>query len=151
MRQQMPTQRFHDGNAIPQLGFGVWQVPAEVTSAVVAQAVSTGFRSFDTAEAYYNELEVGTALANTGLPRDAFFITTKLWNTNQGRDRTLHAFDESMRRLGIETLDLYLMHWPSQLRDLYVETPAYRLRKVLPRSVEPTGRNLPVLFRNIFG
>lgn len=119
---QIPQQQFHDGKSIQQLGFGVWNVPPKITTKVVGQAISTGFRSIDTAEAYNNEAEVGAALRRSGLPRDAFFITTKLWNTNQGRDLTLRAFDESMDRLGIETLDLYLMHWPSRVRDLYVET-----------------------------
>jgi 2,5-diketo-D-gluconate reductase A len=120
--QQVPVKEFHDGYAIPQLGFGVWQVPAEVTSTVIDSAISAGFRSFDTAEAYYNEQEVGIGLRRSGLARDAFFITTKLWNTNQGRDQARLAFDASMQRLGVDMLDLYLMHWPSQARDLYVET-----------------------------
>lgn len=111
-----------DGRSIPQLGFGVWQVPEDEAEQVVLKAIETGYRSIDTAEAYYNEEGVGAALRASGLSRSDFFLTTKLWNTNQGYDRTMRAFERSLARLGTDHVDLYLMHWPSQSRDLYVET-----------------------------
>lgn len=114
--------KLHDGAQIPQFGFGVWQVPPDATTRVVSEAIATGFRSIDTAEAYFNEAEVGAAVRQSGLRRDNFFLTTKLWNEHQGRDLTLRAFDASLARLGVDYVDLYLMHWPSRLRGLYVET-----------------------------
>lgn len=112
----------NDGRSIPQFGFGLWQVPVETAEAVVSTAIATGFRSIDTAEAYFNETETGAAIRKSGLHRDAFFVTTKVWNEHHGRDATLRAFDASLKRLGLDTIDLYLMHWPSQARNLYVET-----------------------------
>jgi len=107
---------------IPQLGFGVWQVDdAEATPAVTA-ALETGYRSIDTARAYENEAGVGRALAATDVSRDEIFVTTKLANGDQGYDSTLAAFDGSMERLGIDVLDLYLIHWPTPAKDTYVET-----------------------------
>lgn len=114
--------QLRDGRTIPQLGFGVWQVHEKLTEPVVDAALRTGFRYFDTAEAYYNEEGVGAALGKSGIARDAFFVSTKVWNTNHGYDRTLRAFDRSLERLGLEEVDLYLMHWPSQAQGLYVET-----------------------------
>ncbi|WP_329794041.1 aldo/keto reductase [Lentzea sp. DG1S-22] len=107
---------------MPQLGFGVWQVPdAEATSAV-AEALEAGYRSIDTAAAYGNEAGTGQAIAESGLARDDVFVTTKLWNSEQGYDSTLRAFDDSMRKLGLDVLDLYLIHWPAPARDLYADT-----------------------------
>ena len=107
---------------IPQLGFGVWQVPdAEVTDAV-ATALEVGYRSIDTAAAYENEDGVGRALARTDVPREEIFLTTKVWNDQQGYDATLRAFDASAKRLGQEVVDLFLIHWPVPAKDAYVDT-----------------------------
>jgi diketogulonate reductase-like aldo/keto reductase len=107
---------------MPQLGFGVFQVPDAETTAAVSAALHAGYRSIDTAALYGNEAGVGKALAASGLDRDELFITTKVWNSEQGYDKTLRAFDASMKKLGLEQLDLYLIHWPTPARDLYVET-----------------------------
>lgn len=114
--------QLHDCHTMPQFGFGVWQVPPDITTSVVSQAIETGFRSIDTAEAYFNEAEVGDALRRSGLPRHSFFLTTKVWNEHHGRDLTLKAFDASLARLGVDYIDLYLMHWPSRTRNRFVET-----------------------------
>jgi len=107
---------------IPQLGFGVWQVPdAEVTDAV-STALEVGYRSIDTAAAYQNEEGVGRALARTDAPREEIFLTTKVWNDEQGYESTLRAFDASAKRLGQEVVDLYLIHWPVPSKDAYVDT-----------------------------
>lgn len=107
---------------IPQLGFGVWQVPEDEVVAAVLTAVTTGYRSIDTARIYGNEEGVGQAIAQTDVSRDELFITTKVWNDDQGFESTLAAFDASMKRLGLDTLDLYLIHWPTPEKDTYVDT-----------------------------
>ena len=112
----------NNGVRMPQLGFGVFQVPPEQTEAVVSTALEVGYRSIDTAAAYHNEEGVGRAIASSGLARDAVFVTTKLWNAHHGYDRALRAFDASAQRLGLETVDLYLIHWPVPAMDRYVET-----------------------------
>jgi len=112
---------------IPQLGFGVWQVPdAEVTDAVTT-ALEVGYRSIDTAAAYENEEGVGRALARTDVPRKEIFLTTKVWNDQQGYDSTLRSFEASAKRLGQEVVDLYLIHWPVPAKDAYVDTWRARL------------------------
>ena len=118
----VPDLALNNGVAIPQLGFGVFQVPPEDTAKVVQTALETGYRSIDTATAYRNEEGVGEALRAAELPRDELFITTKLWNSDQGYDSTLRAFDASMAMLGLEYLDLYLIHWPLPARENYVAT-----------------------------
>ncbi|MGH3984122.1 MAG: aldo/keto reductase [Pseudonocardiaceae bacterium] len=117
-----PVVTLNNGVRIPQLGFGVFQVPVEQTAAVVSTALDVGYRSIDTAAAYQNEAGVGKAIASSGLARDEVFVTTKLWNADHGYDRALRAFDASARRLGLETVDLYLIHWPVPAADRYVET-----------------------------
>src|SRR3954447_10513013 len=107
------------GVAVPQLGFGVWEVPEEDVESVVGKALEVGYRHIDTARAYDNEAGVGRALAASDVPREEIFVTTKLWNDDH-RDAA-SAFDASMKRLGIETLDLYLIHWPAPKQDGYVE------------------------------
>ena len=107
---------------IPQLGFGVWQVPDDEVDAAIASALEVGYRSIDTAHLYGNEEGVGRAIAATDLSRDDLFITTKVWNDDHGFDSTLAAFDASVGRLGLEVLDLYLIHWPTPARDNYVDT-----------------------------
>lgn len=107
---------------IPQLGLGVWQVPDEDTPAVVGAALEAGYRSIDTARIYGNEEGVGRALAATDLPRDEVFVTTKVWNDDQGHDATVRAFEASLKRLRLDVVDLYLIHWPAPSQDRYVET-----------------------------
>jgi diketogulonate reductase-like aldo/keto reductase len=118
----VPTVTLENGVEIPQLGLGVWQVDDEIVSDVVAAAFDSGYRHIDTAAIYGNEEGVGRALAASGLPRDEVFLTTKLWNSDQGYDSTLKAFDASLHRLGLDYVDLYLIHWQSLKRDKYVET-----------------------------
>jgi 2,5-diketo-D-gluconate reductase A len=119
---ESPLLAFHDGRTIPQLGYGVWQVEDEVAEKVVGEAFRAGYRHIDTARIYGNEEGVGRAIASSGLDRSELFITTKLWNADQGYESTLQAFDESMERLGLETLDLYLIHWLQPKQGKYVDT-----------------------------
>ena len=107
---------------IPQLGFGVWQVPDSEVDAAVAAALEAGYRHLDTARIYGNEEGVGRAIAASGLPREDLFVTTKVWNDDHGRARTREAFHRSLERLGLDVLDLYLIHWPTPRFDDYVET-----------------------------
>ncbi|GAA5066259.1 aldo/keto reductase [Nocardia callitridis] len=118
----VPPIVLNDGNVIPQLGFGVFQVPDEETSAAVTSALAAGYRSIDTAALYGNEEGTGRAIREFGLPREEVFVTTKLWNSEQGYDSTLRAFDESLRKLGLDYLDLYLIHWPVAKADRYIDT-----------------------------
>jgi diketogulonate reductase-like aldo/keto reductase len=118
----VPYLEMNDGRKIPQLGFGVFQVPPEDTAEAVSHALSTGYRLIDTAAAYRNEAGVGEAIRASGLPREEVFVTTKLWNNSHGHDAALRAFDKSLGRLGLDYVDLYLIHWPVPSRDLYVET-----------------------------
>ncbi len=117
-----PSIKLNDGNSIPQVGLGVWQTPPEDTERAAATALDAGYRHIDTAAAYGNEREVGQAVAKSGLAREDVFVTTKLWNSDQGYDSTLKAFDASMQRLGTDYLDLYLIHWPVPANDAYVDT-----------------------------
>jgi 2,5-diketo-D-gluconate reductase A len=118
----IPSLTLHDGVEIPQLGFGVFQIPPEDTEGVVAQALDIGYRHIDTAGAYRNEKGVGAAIAASDLARDELFVTTKLWNSQQGFDSTLAAFEASLGRLGFEYVDLYLIHWPVPSEDRFVDT-----------------------------
>ncbi|MFD6349484.1 aldo/keto reductase [Streptomyces roseolus] len=118
----VPTVTLDNGVDIPQLGFGVFQVPDAETTAAVASALEAGYRSIDTAAIYGNEAGVGKALAESGIAREDLFITTKLWNADQGYDATLRAFDASLAKLGLDHVDMYLIHWPTPARDLYKET-----------------------------
>ena len=108
----VPAVTLHDGVEIPQLGFGVFQVPPEKTQEVVEEALEIGYRHIDTAAAYRNERGVGAAIAASGIPRDEIFVTTKLWNSHQGYESTLGAFEKSLARLDLDRIDLYLIHWP---------------------------------------
>jgi 2,5-diketo-D-gluconate reductase A len=118
----VPVVKLNNGVEMPQLGFGVFQVPPAETKAAVKTALDAGYRSIDTATAYGNEAAVGEALSESGIAADELFITTKLWNSSQGYDETLRAFDTSMADLGLERLDLYLIHWPLPARDKYIDT-----------------------------
>lgn len=118
----VPAIRLNDGNTIPQLGLGVYKVDDDEAERTVAVALEAGYRHLDTAELYGNEAGVGRGLRSSGLPRDDVFVTTKVWNDQQGYESTLRAFDRSMDRLGLDVVDLYLIHWPAPRQDLYVET-----------------------------
>lgn len=107
---------------MPQLGFGVWQVPDEEVTPAVSKALEVGYRSIDTAKVYENENGVGRALVNSNVAREDLFVTTKVWNSDQGYENTLKAFDTSLEKLGLEYVDLYLIHWPTPEFDDYVET-----------------------------
>jgi len=119
---EIPVLTLHDGVEIPQLGFGVFQIPPEDTQEKVEEALSVGYRHVDTAAAYGNEAGVGAAIAATGVRREDVFVTTKLWNSEQGYDATLAAFDKSLERLGTGHIDLYLIHWPRPHAGLFLET-----------------------------
>ena len=118
----IPTLTLNDGNEIPQLGFGVFLVEPADTERIVLDALEIGYRHIDTAAIYRNEEGVGRAIAASGIPRDELFITTKLWNADQGTESALNAIDLSLDKLGLEQVDLYLIHWPTPKRDLYVES-----------------------------
>ena len=107
---QIPNVTLNDGHEIPQLGVGVYLVPEEDCERVVGDALELGYRHIDTARIYDNEVETGRAIAASGVPRDELFITTKLWNSDQ--DRAEEAFQENLDRLGLDRVDLYLVHWP---------------------------------------
>ncbi|MFE5329071.1 aldo/keto reductase [Embleya sp. NPDC056575] len=118
----VPDVTLNNGVTIPQLGFGVFQVGDDEATAAVTNAIEVGYRSIDTAAIYGNEAGVGRALAASSVPREELFVTTKLWNTEQGYDSTLAAFEESARLLGLDYVDMYLIHWPAASRDSYLDT-----------------------------
>jgi 2,5-diketo-D-gluconate reductase A len=118
----IPLVPLNSGAEIPQVGFGVFLVPPAETKAAVSSALEVGYRHIDTARLYDNEEAVGEAIAESGIPRDELFITTKCWNDDQGYDRAQVAFDQSLERLGLAYVDLYLIHWPCPKKNLYVET-----------------------------
>ncbi|MDQ0407403.1 MULTISPECIES: aldo/keto reductase [unclassified Streptomyces] len=122
MSSKVPPIILNNGVEMPQLGFGVWQVPDDEAETAVVQALEAGYRSIDTAAIYGNEEGTGRALAASGVAREDLFVTTKLWNSEQGYDTTLRAFDASLAKLGLEYLDLYLIHWPMPAEDRYVDT-----------------------------
>lgn len=109
---QVPSITLNNGLEMPQLGYGVWQVPDDEATTAVATAIESGYRSIDTAAIYGNEEGTGKAIAASGVARDELFVTTKLWNGDQGYDSTLRAFDASLDKLGLDYVDLYLIHWP---------------------------------------
>jgi 2,5-diketo-D-gluconate reductase A len=117
-----PTLKFHDGHSIPQLGFGVWQVPPETTADVVSKAIAAGYRLVDTAAGYGNEAGVGEAIAASGLDRADIFLTTKLANVDHGYDNAFKALEESLDKLGTDYVDLYLIHWPRPAIGVFRET-----------------------------
>ena len=118
----VPTLTLNTGATIPQLGFGVFQVDPDETERIVADALEVGYRHIDTAAIYGNEEGVGRAIAKSGIPRDELFITTKLWNSDQGTESAHAAIDTSLEKLGLDYVDLYLIHWPTPARDTYVES-----------------------------
>lgn len=118
----VPSITLNNGVSIPQVGLGVFQVPDDETQENVEKALELGYRHVDTAAAYYNEAGVGAALRAAGLPREELFVTTKLRNGDQGFESALKAFEDSRQKLGVDYVDLYLIHWPVPSKDLYVET-----------------------------
>jgi 2,5-diketo-D-gluconate reductase A len=118
----VPAVTLHDGVEIPQLGFGVFQVPPDDTQGVVEEALAVGYRHIDTAAAYRNEAGVGAAIAAAGIAPDEVFVTTKLWNSAQGYDSTLRAFEKSLDRFGMDRVDLYLIHWPVPTENRTLDT-----------------------------
>ncbi|MDT7726767.1 MAG: 2,5-diketo-D-gluconate reductase [Actinomycetota bacterium] len=118
----VPSIALNDDVRLPQIGFGVYKVPDDEVAKAVRSAFDAGYRSVDTATLYENERGVGQAVRESGLPREELFVTTKLWNTDHGYDQALRAFDKSLGELGLDYVDLYLIHWPVPEKDLYVET-----------------------------
>jgi 2,5-diketo-D-gluconate reductase A len=118
----VPTIQLNDGHPIPQLGFGVFKVDPDETERIVSDALEVGYRHIDTAAIYGNEVGVGRAIEASGIPRDELFITTKLWNSDQGTQSAIDAMELSLEKLGLEYVDLYLIHWPRPDLDLYVDS-----------------------------
>jgi len=117
-----PLITLSDGNRIPQLGLGVYKVEDATAARIVEGAIDAGYRHVDTAKLYFNEAGVGQGVRASGVPRDELFVTTKVWNDDQGYDETLRAFDASLELLGMDYVDLYLIHWPAPKQDRYVDT-----------------------------
>ncbi|MDB5622607.1 MAG: 2,5-diketo-D-gluconic acid reductase [Devosia sp.] len=117
----VPSIKLNDGNSIPQLGFGVWQVPNDEVTDAVAEAIQAGYRSIDTAQGYGNEEGVGRAIRQSGLKREELFITSKLRTKDQPYEQALKSFEGTMERLGLDYLDLFLIHWPVPAQDKYGE------------------------------
>lgn len=123
MQQSIPGIKLNNGIIMPQIGFGVFQVEeGEQVESAVTNAFQVGYRAIDTAKVYNNEEGVGRAIKASGIPREELFITTKLWNDDQGYDSTLLAFQESLKRLGLDYVDLYLIHWPKPSENKIKET-----------------------------
>jgi 2,5-diketo-D-gluconate reductase A len=118
----VPAIELHDGVSIPQLGFGVFQVPPAETQQAVETALEVGYRHVDTAAAYRNEAGVAAAIGTSGLPREEVFVTSKLWNSEQGYDSTLRACERTLGKLGTDHMDLYLIHWPVPTEDRFLDT-----------------------------
>lgn len=117
-----PNITLNDGNVIPRLGLGVWRLPVGDAPNLVAEAINAGYRHIDTAEAYQNEAGVGQGLKRTDVRRRDIWVTSKLQTSLQGYDSTLRAFDQTMAKLDLDQLDLFLVHWPAPARDQYVAT-----------------------------
>jgi 2,5-diketo-D-gluconate reductase A len=122
MSASIPAVDLGGDVTIPQLGYGVFEISDDETERAVLKAIELGYRHVDTAAVYRNERGVGRAVAASGLAREELFVTTKLWNDHQGRERAAGALGRSLEKLGLEYVDLYLIHWPAPKRGLYVET-----------------------------
>lgn len=118
----VPHVALNDGTSIPQIGFGTWQVAPQDAEPSVTEALAVGYRHIDTAAVYANEAEVGQAIAASDLARDDIYVTTKCWNPDHGYDEAMRAFDRSMTKVGLEQLDLYLIHWQCVQFDKYIDT-----------------------------
>jgi 2,5-diketo-D-gluconate reductase A len=127
-----PSIRLADGRDIPQLGLGVYKVADDDAARLVEGAIGLGYRHVDTATLYANEAGVGAGVRASGVPREELFVTTKVWNDDQGFDETLRAFDRSLELLGMDYVDLYLIHWPAPTQDRYVDT--WRALETLKRD-----------------
>jgi 2,5-diketo-D-gluconate reductase A len=146
----IPALELNDGHSIPQLGYGVFKVPADETERAVSEALEIGYRHIDTAAIYGNEEGVGAAIAASGIARDELFITTKLWNDRHDGDEPNTAIAESLERLGLEQVDLYLVHWPTPVHDNYVHawSKLVELRDAgLTRSIGVSNHVVPHLER----
>lgn len=121
MPEHQNTVVFHDGRSAPQLGLGTWQIDDDKVVSIIQTAIKAGYRSIDTAAIYGNETGVGKGIAQSGVPRDQLFVATKLWNDRHGHDISRAAFEESLEKLGLDYVDLYLIHWPVPKNDLYVQ------------------------------
>ena len=119
---KVPAITLNDGRSIPQIGYGVWEVPDEEVAGTVVTAVKAGYRSIDTAQGYGNEKGVGRGIATCGLSRSELFVTSKLRTKHQGYDAAIKSCLESLERLGLDYLDLFLIHWPVPAHDLYSDT-----------------------------
>lgn len=122
MSTNQPYITFHDGRRTPQLGLGTWQLTGDAVVPAIRAAAEAGYRAIDTAAIYGNEAEVGRGIAQCGVPREDLFVTTKVWNDRHGHDSTKAAFQESLDRLGLDYVDLYLIHWPVPANKRYLET-----------------------------
>lgn len=118
----IPSVTLNNGIRMPQLGFGVFLMPKEQTVKSVLTALEHGYRLIDTAAAYYNEEEVGEAIRHSGIAREDIFVTSKLWNSDHGYDKAIKGFETSLKKLGLDYLDLYLMHWPYPQKGLTTQT-----------------------------
>ena len=133
-----PVLTMLDGRTIPQVGLGVYKIAEAEAATAIGHAIEVGYRHVDTASLYENEAAVGAAIRAASVPRDELFVTTKVGNGDHGYDRTLRAFDASMAKLGLDYVDLYLIHWPVPSQDLYVET--WRALQ----AIRATGRALSI-------
>ena len=118
----IPSIKLSDNTTIPQLGYGLWQVSDEETESLVLEAIRAGYRSIDGAQIYHNEAGLGRALGADQVKRNELYITTKIWNSEQGYDTTLKSFDVSMKKLNLQVLDLLLIHWPAPSKGKFVDT-----------------------------
>jgi diketogulonate reductase-like aldo/keto reductase len=138
MKNIIGSYELYNGVKIPVIGFGTWQIPeGEEVISSVSEAIKCGYTHIDTASAYYNETGVGEAIRKCGIPREELFITTKLWNTEQGYESTLDSFEQSMGRLGLDYLDLFLIHWPV----------TYIFENEYPKRMKDTWRAFEELYR----
>lgn len=147
-----PLVALNDGNTMPQLGLGVWKASDEQARMAVREALAIGYRSIDTATMYKNEAGVGAGIRDAGLPRSEVFVTTKVWNTDQGAQATRKSLEASLARLGLDYVDLFLIHWPAPMQDQYVETWRTLIalkREGLTRSIGVANFNPPHLQRLI--
>jgi 2,5-diketo-D-gluconate reductase A len=117
-----PELTLNNGQQIPQLGLGVYKLGTDIAEGLIAKAIETGYRRIDTAAFYGNEAEIGAGVRSAGIPREDIFVTTKIWNDDQGFDRALEAIDESLARLDIDYIDMLLVHWPKPQQNLFIET-----------------------------
>ena len=146
----IPTLELNDGHTIPQLGYGVFLVPADDAERAVTEALEAGYRHIDTAAIYRNEEGVGAAIAKSGIRRDELFITTKLWNDRHDGDEPDKAIDESLEKLGLDAVDLYLVHWPTPANDNYVHAWQKMIgirERGLARSIGVSNHLVPHLER----